>query len=183
MVVNIKEETTMKRIRKTGAVFLALIMAVAMSATVFADTLTEDDAVQNALKDAKLDVTQIKALEVEMDSETNSYEIEFIQKSNKTEFDYEIAADSGMILEKSVDYAYKHNKSKKKIGKTKARKIVAKASGVSLKAIKKGTCKYTYKKQGKYELKFRSGNYKYEYELLAPNGKIIEYEYEYIGTR
>ena len=50
--------------------------------------------------------------------------------------------------------------------------------------VKKGTCKYTYKeKEGKYKVKFRTTNYKYEYELQAPNGKIIEWEYEYIGTR
>ena len=39
------------------------------------------------------------------------------------------------------------------------------------------------KKQGKYKVKFRDGSYKYEYELQAPNGKIIEWEYEYTGTR
>ena len=66
----------------------------------------------------------------------------------------------------------------------KARKKVAKASGKSYNVVKKGTCKYTYKKkQGKYKVKFRDGSYKYEYELQAPNGKIIEWEYEYTGTR
>ena len=174
----------MKKIRRTGAIVLAIIMSFAMSAAAFADTMTEDAAVQKALKDAKLDASKVKLLEVELDKKSNSYEIEFIQASNRTEFDYEIAADSGIILEKSVDFMFKDSKSKKKIGKAKARKIVAKASGVSLTAINKGSCKYTYKKKhGKYELKFKSGSYRYQYELTAKTGRIMEYEYEYIGTR
>ena len=51
--------------------------------------------------------------------------------------------------------------------------------GVSYNTVKKGTCTYEYsrkKKEGKYEVKFRSGGYKYEYEILAPNGKVMEYE-------
>ena len=174
----------MKKIRRLGAIILAIMMSVAMSASVFADTMTQDAAVQKALKDAKLDASKVKLLEAEFDKKNNSYEIEFVQASNRTEFEYEIAADSGIILEKSVDYHFKHSKSKKKIGKTKARKIVEKASGVSLAAIKKGSCKYTYKhKHGKYELKFKSGNYRYDYELTAKTGRIMEYEYEYFGTR
>ena len=50
-----------------------------------------------------------------------------------------------------------------------------------MKVIKKGTCKYEYEKnEGTYEVKFRSGKYKYDYEVLAPTGKVIEYEKKYV---
>ena len=140
-------------------------------------------ALNIALKNAGLSKSGVRIIEVEMD-DGKSVEIEFIRLSNKAKYGYEIAVKDGRILEKSVDYKYKKSKSRKKIGKKKARKIVAKAAGKSYSVVKKGRCKYQYKKKcGKYEIKFRSGNYKYEYELLAKNGKIIEYEYEYIGIR
>ncbi|GEM_PF-1863350 len=176
----------MKKMRKISTVLLALIVALAMSAAAFGETggVSEDAAVKKALKDANTSASKVKNLEVELDDNGKAYEIEFVKKSSRTEYSYEIAVSDGLILEKSVDYVYKHNKSKKKIGKKKARKIVAKKSGVSLKTIKKGTCKYKYKhKEGKYTLKFRTSKYKYEYELLAPNGKVMEYDYEFIGTR
>ncbi len=148
-----------------------------------APKINETAALNIALKNAGLSKSGVRIIEVEMD-DGKSVEIEFIRLSNKAKYGYEIAVKDGRILEKSVDYKYKKSKSRKKIGKKKARKIVAKAAGKSYSVVKKGRCKYQYKKKcGKYEIKFRSGNYKYEYELLAKNGKIIEYEYEYIGIR
>ena len=32
----------------------------------------------------------------------------------------------------------------------------------------------------RYEVKFRKGHYKYDYEVLAPTGKIIEYSKNYV---
>ena len=34
--------------------------------------------------------------------------------------------------------------------------------------------------EGKYEVKFRKGSYKYEYDVLAPTGQIISFEKELI---
>ena len=147
-----------------------------------AKAITKGAALNIALKNAGLSKSKVRIIEV--DVEKGSVEIEFVRLSNKAKYEYEIATKDGRILEKSVDFKYKKSKSKKKIGKKKARKIVAKAVGKSYNVVKKGSCKYQYKKKcGKYEVKFRSGNYKYEYELLAKNGKIVEYEYEYIGVR
>jgi len=167
--------------KKITTILLAAIMIFAMSATAFAETVTEDSAINTALKNAKLEKSQVKQLEAEFDSEDNVYEVEFTKKSNKTEYSYDISASSGKILEKSVEYKYKRNTSKKKIGKKAARKKVAKFSGISYKIIKKGTCKFKKSgKQGKYEVKFKKGGRKYEYELLAPNGKIVEYEWKVV---
>ena len=165
---------------------LAIIMAFAMSATAFGETIEPEgqaDALGIALMDAGISESEAIVTEYELDR-SGVFEIEFIRAADNAEFSYEISAADGVIIEKSVEFAYKKIKSKKKIGKKNARKIVAQASGKSYSVVKKGTCKYKYKKkQGKYEIKFRSGGYKYEYELLAPNGTIIEYEYERIGTR
>lgn len=145
--------------------------------------ISADAALSIALRDAGLSKAGARILELDMD-EGRSIEIEFIKSSNKAKYEYEIAVSNGRILEKSVEFKYKKTKSKKKIGKKKARKLVAKAAGINYNTVKKGTCRYKYKKKlGKYEVKVRSGSYKYEYELLAKNGKIVEYEYEYIGIR
>lgn len=167
--------------KKIARIMLAVMMVLAMSMTAFADSVTEDSAVTKALKNAKLTRSEVKCLEAEFDDEDNVYEIEFVKKSNKAEYNYEISAKDGKILEKSVEYKYKRNSSKKKIGKVAAMKKVAKFSGISYKTIKKGTCKYKYsKKQGKYEVRFKSGGRRYEYEVLAPTGKIVEFEWKLI---
>ena len=169
--------------QRISIVALAVILIFAMSATAFGAAApgSKDGALKIALANAKLSKKQVKQIDVEKEK---NYEIEFVRKSNGAEYDYEISAKDGRILEKAVEYKYKKNTSKKKIGKDKARRIVADFSGRSYNDVKKGTCVYSYKnKKGKYEVKFCSGNYKHEYEVLAPNGKIIEYEYEYIGTR
>jgi hypothetical protein len=116
-----------------------------MSFTSFADSLDEKGAIAAAVKDAGLSMNKISRLEAEKDG--GIYEIEFVRTDNGTEYDYEISAASGKILEKSVDYRYERNKSKKKIGKKAARKKASAVSGVSYKKIKKGSCKYKYKKK------------------------------------
>lgn len=68
---------------------------------------------------------------------------------------------------------------KMKGGTKSARKKAASLTGVKYKTVKKGSCKYKYKKkQGKYTVKFKSGGYRYEVEVLAPTGAIIELEME-----
>ncbi|MBQ6389535.1 MAG: PepSY domain-containing protein [Mogibacterium sp.] len=174
----------MKRLLRTVlALFTALAMVMTMSASIFAAGITSNDtALEKALKNAELKKSQVKCIEVEYDKEDGIYEIEFTQKNNGKRFDYEIAAGTGKIMKKAIDYKYKKNTSKKKIGKKAARKKVAKFSGTSYKIVSKGTCKYEYdNRQGTYEIKFKKGSYIYECEVLAPTGKIIEYEWKVIG--
>jgi uncharacterized membrane protein YkoI len=161
---------------------LAAILVIAMSSTVFAAStanITQKKAVSIALKDAGLKSSQVYGLEAERDG--NRYEVEFHRSSNKAEYSYDISRARGTILEKSVEYKVKKSTSKKKIGVKKARMKVAKFSGISYKTIKKGSCRYEYDdRHGEYTVKFRKGDYRYKYELLAPNGKILEYEKERI---
>ena len=172
---NIKGEI----MRKIITVFLSFAMVMMMSLSAFAASISQDAAVDTALADAGLTKEQVTGLQSEKDG--NKFEIEFIQTSNGTDFDYEISASDGKLIDKSVDYRYDRNKSKKKIGKKAARKKAAAAAGVKYKTVKKGTCKYKYKKkQGKYTVKFKSKGYRYEVDILAPTGQVIEFDKELI---
>ena len=167
-----------KTIRRSTVIALAVILMIAMTASAFAGTITMKQAINKALNDANTSKDKVYGLEAEKDG--NKYEIEFFKKKNNAEYDYEISK-GGRILEKSVDYVYKHNSSKKKIGKKAARKKVSKFSGIKYSIVSSGTCWYEYDDgEGTYEVKFRKGHYKYDYEVLAPTGKIIEYSKDYV---
>ena len=172
-----------RRIRTAVALLAALAMVMTMSVAAFADGVIGNKAALNkALKNTGLKKTQVKYIENEYDAEENVYEVEFTKKKNNAEYSFDIDAETGKILEKSVDYRYKRNTSHKKIGKVAARKKVAKFSGISYKTIKKGTCRYEYDdRKGTYEIKFTKGGKNYDYEVLAPTGKIIEYSWKVTG--
>ena len=172
-----------RRIRTAVALLAALAMVMTMSVAAFADGVIGNKAALNkALKNTGLKKTQVKYIENEYDAEENVYEVEFTKKKNNAEYSFDIDAETGKILEKSVDYKYTKTKSKKKISKKSARKKAAKITGVKYSKVKKGTCKYKYKKKfGKYTVKFKTGGYKYEVDIAAATGKIIEYDKELIG--
>lgn len=168
--------------KKLVAALVVALLALSIPSLAFASTTSTDatGALKIALKDAGLKKSEVKKIETE--SKKKAVEVEFTQKKTRAEYDYTIAKNDGKILEKSVEYVYKHNSSKAKIAKNTALKKVAKASGVKYSVVKKAKCTYTYKKnEGKYEVVFRHKGYKYEYELLAPTGKIIELEMDYVG--
>ena len=164
-----------KRFLIITALLITALVMLGVSTSVFAKGITGKNALKKALRNAKLSKSKVRAIEVEL--EHGKYEIEFVRKSNKTEYDYEISAKNGRILEKSVDYNLKYKRTGKKISKCAARKKAAKASGVKLSTLKKGTCRY---KKGKYEVKFKTKKRRYEYEINASNKKILEYEWELI---
>ena len=157
-----------------------MVMVMTMSVVSFAgSSISESQAISKALKNAGLSRSKVKYLETEY--EHGKYEIEFTKKSNGAEYSYEYSK-SGRLLEKSIDFRYKRNSSTEKIGKTAARKKAAKFTGIKLSTVKKGSCYYEYDDgKGTYEVKFTKGNYKYEVEILAPTGKVIDYSKEYIG--
>lgn len=156
---------------QAGSVASDKALAVSTSKT------TQKDAIGIALKDAKLTKAQVSQIETERDG--TNIEVEFVYKKKKTRFEYEISPSNGRILSKEVEYAYKHNASKAKIGKKPALKKVAKHSGIPCSVVKKACCTYKYKKhEGTYKIKFRYKGYQYEYKLLAPTGRIIEWEKE-----
>ena len=161
---------------------LTLILTLAMSATALAATgLSKSDASKKALKNAHLKKSQVKKLTTKYDRGDQTYKIEFVKKKNKAQYKYQIAPKSGKIIERSIEYKYKHNCSHSKIGKKKALNKAVKYSGFDASLVKKGTCKYEYDdNEGTYEVKFRRGHYKYEINMLAPTGRVIKCECEYL---
>ena len=60
---------------------------------------------------------------------------------------------------------------------TKARKKVASFSGIKYSTIKKGTCvHFRDDGEGFYRVNFKSGKNRMKYTVLAPTGKVVEFE-------
>ena len=168
----------MRRLVRT---VMTLMMVIVMSTSAFAAGVTVKTAEKTALKNARLTKSQVYGLKVKYDREDREYDVVFRNRKDNAKYSYEISAGSGSILEKSVEYRLKRNSSREKIGKAAAYKVASKASGVKLPAVKTGICRYEYDDgEGTYEVRFRSGKYKYEVEMLAPNGKIKEISWELI---
>lgn len=169
--------------KKIVTMMIAAAMVFSTAGIAFAQEA--DAAVKNvslskakaiALKDAKLKTSQVRIQKAKLDREDGVYEIDFVKKSNRAEYDYELSL-KGKILEKSADYRYTRSYSKKQIGKAKARSKVAAFSKFKLSVVKNGTCKYERDDgEGFYEVKFRKGNYVYEYDVQAPTGKVVGWE-------
>ena len=165
--------------RRMATIALTFLMVAAMSTSVFAAGITSKTAEATALKNAKLVKGQVYGMIVKYDRDDRDYEVVFRNKKNRAKYSYEIAAGNGKILERSIEYALRKNSSRNKISRAAAYKAASRASGVKLAAVQKGTCRYEYDDgEGLYELRFRNGNYRYEVELLAPNGAVKEISWE-----
>ncbi len=144
-----------------------------------------------ALKNAGLTATQVTFTKATLDKDESKYEIEF--RSGNTEYDYEIHAVSGKILDfdKDVDddggKPANNNTTTQKpetttptyIGLEKAKSIALKNAGLTA-----GKVTFTKAKQEKddgivkYDIEFRSGNTEYDYEIHAVSGKILDFDKE-----
>lgn len=169
-----------KLIKKIVTLGLAAVMVISSGAAVFgASYISRDTAISKALKNANTTRSAVWGLECERDSDDGitAYEIEFVKGS--TEYSYTINAKTGNIREKSVEYRYVPS-SKARISKTAAKNRVFSFSGINKNKVTGLVCYYDYD-DGKeiYEVKFRKGNYRYEYDVNARSGKIVEYSREY----
>ncbi|MDR2939078.1 MAG: PepSY domain-containing protein [Clostridiales bacterium] len=118
------------------------------------------------------------------------YDIEFYY--NNTEYEYEIDAISGQILE--VDQDKKNNSNKNNssqaqqqiinpagyIGEEKAKSIALSNGGLTAQQINKIKVELD-KEDGKmiYEVEFKNGQMEYEYEIDAVTGTILKSDIEY----
>ncbi len=98
-----------KTLKKTLSLALALVMVFAISVTAFAaGGITKEDAQNIALKDAgytAADVVYIKA-EYDTDRGIEKWDVDFVVEADGLykDYDYEIKAADGTILEKSWEY-------------------------------------------------------------------------------
>ena len=158
----------------------AAAMIMSMGAAVFgASYIGENTAISKALKNAGTIRSAVWDLECEKDKDdgVTVYEVEF--KKGRTEYSYKINAKTGAVREKSVEYGYRYS-SGKLIGQTAAIDKAFAFSGISKASVTNLVCRYDYD-DGKavYEVKFRKGSWKYEYDVNARTGKIVEYSREY----
>ena len=161
--------------KKIGILIMTLIMIIAMSTTSFAFGISASQAEKTALKSAHLSKSKVRSLEVEKDDNGKIFEVEFIRKSNKAEYEFKICASNGRIIKKNIDYKYKPVKSDKKIGKKAAMKKVARSAHVKYSVVRKGRCKIEKTgKEWKYEISFKKGKYKFEYDIGGMNAVQLD---------
>jgi len=150
-----------------------------------------------ALKDAGVSgVTFVKA-KLDSDDGVRVYDIEFYK--DNVEYDYEIDAATGQILEKDLDienYTIPQNKNNKinnlndsnnsnntntsnkqnnaaDIGVERAKSIALRDAGVSGVTVVKAKLDYENGVRV-YDVEFYKGNVEYDYEIDAATGKILE---------
>lgn len=144
--------------------------------------ITIEEAKSIALKDAGVtDVTFIKEKR-DYDDGRIVYEIEFIY-DNK-EYDYEIEASSGRILKTDIDYErYSggvNNGDQYSITAEEAENIALKDAGIA-----RGSVDFITSYAGRddgiylYEVEFFAGDKKYEYEIKASDGTILQSDMDY----
>ena len=172
-----------KRYGIAAALSAALALIMLTSLTAFAGaSVSRDEALSTALKNAHLDSSQAKYAECEFEDDENVYEVEFVKAANGAEYGYDIDASTGKILRKSVEYRYKTDSSKDRITEEEAKEVIAKFLGIDYKIVDDGTCVYEYDDgRGTYELGFMYKERAYEFELLAPDGTIMDCEWQTAG--
>lgn len=144
-------------------------------------TLLSADAEVIALRDAGLSAEEVSFLRVreEYEKGTCRYEVEL--STALWQYEYEILAESGRILEKSAERKLPPSASGgEPIEKESVLSAVLTHAGIDrgevtslfieLDRDKRSTC---------YEIEFRVGGDRYEYETDALTGEILEYEIKY----
>ncbi len=136
-----------------------------------------DQAKRIALKHAGLTAAEVSftKAKLEKDDGLRKYEIEFIK--GNTEYEYEIDAATGAILEYKTEHeepaATPDPAQSKAISLDQAKSAALKHAGLSASNVTFTKAKLD---DGKYEIEFVSGNTEYEYEIDPATGSILEYD-------
>ena len=156
-----------------------------------------DAAKEKAVKDAGVDKNSVKFIKAKLDRDDGRavYEIEFT--AGGKEYEYDINAETGAIIDKDVE-ALKKNSTTAKAVKEETTKAVANQSADIEKAkqialadagVKAADAKFIKAKadydDGRkvFDIEFIAGSKEYEYEINASSGKIIEKDVEAVKTK
>ena len=163
--------------------------AAAGNNTVQSEGKSLEEAKAAALKDAGLtesDVT-FKKTELDRDHGMQVYDIEFY--TSDTEYDYEINASDGTVVEKSVE-AFRlqenpagnaaNSANNNYIGVDRAKEIALSHANLTESDVRFAKAKLE-KDDGRmeYEIEFYCGATEYDYTIDAVSGNIIEYDVDY----
>ena len=160
-----------------------------VDSTVQSQEVSLDEAKTAALKDAGLsesDVTFKKA-ELDYDHGTQVYDIEFY--TSDTEYEYEIDASSGTVLEKNIEQfqiqtnptnSAINSSDNNYIGVDRAKEIALNHAQLNESDVQFVKAKLENDDGGvEYEIEFYSGRTEYDYTIDAVSGNIIEYDVDY----
>ena len=145
-----------------------------------------EEAKEIALKDAGLkekDVTFVTA-KVDYDDGRKYYDVEFYY--NGVEYDYEIDAESGRIVDFDKDFegrlpvVKEEEETKDEITAEKAKEIALKHAGLKESEVTRLKAERD-RDDGivKYDVEFQQGRMEYDYEIDAETGKILKAEKDY----
>ncbi len=146
--------------------------------------ISVEAAKQKALDDAGVKSEDAVFLKAYYDSDdiVPHYDVKF--ESNGYEYEYEIKASDGSVLEKDVD------KERKQVNTSSAAKEYitedkAKSIAYDHAAVKAADVKFSKAELDRddlivhYDVEFVAGNYEYEYEINAETGKVIVSDKEF----
>lgn len=152
-----------------------------------ASYITADEAEQAALSHAGISASDVSFITCELDFDDGImvYEVEFI--SGSTEYDYDINALDKSVLKFSTERADNYNPSGQgsssgnsaSVTEAEAQQAAFSHAGVSGATVIKA--EYD-RDDNKYEIEFIAGSYKYEYEISAADGRVIESEKEAVKS-
>ena len=160
----------------TGAIRERSIETRATAQPAASSYIGVDQAKSIALKHAGLSAAEVSftKAKLEKDDGLRKYEIEFIKGS--TEYEYEIDAATGSILEYKTEQEEGGAPTQSKvISLDQAKSAALKHAGLSASNVTFTKAKLD---DGKYEIEFIKGSTEYEYEIDAATGSVLEYDVE-----
>lgn len=146
--------------------------------------ISKEKVKQIVQEDSHISRPSYQKIELDCDDGKMVYEVEFI--NNSIEYEYELDAKSGKILNKEIEK--KTSKSNDNTDSKQQFISQAKAKTIAMNHAKvKEVSHYKIKKDKddgvwEYEIEFENGNKKYEYTINAHDGKILDYEVEKINS-
>lgn len=143
-----------------------------------AKLLTADDAVAIALEDANLTQAAVRNIgtEYEINDRVPTYEIEF--RTDDTEYDYMIHAETGKILswEQEIEHTDQMTASTSdSLARDNVLAIALHDAALTEADITNLQVEYDTE-DGTYEVEFYHNTQEYSYEIQAATGKILEHE-------
>ena len=150
--------------------------------------LSAEEARDIALKHAGVTSSDIRSWDCELDEEHGRmvYDVEF--QTGNAEYDYEIDAVSGEILQSNAEPHEAQPKetpsgtntvSSERLSESEARSIVLKHANVSSAEVTDWECELdTDDGVTRFEIEFKAGGYEYDYEVNALTGSILQYDRE-----
>lgn len=146
-----------------------------------ASYLSKDEALEKAFEHAEVARDEVEVEEVEFDKDDGvpHYEIEF--EKQQTEYEYDIHAESGKILDYEIDEQESQEQRNKEKGEfiteSEALETAIAHAAVTAESVKLEELELS-KDDGHvyYEIEFESQNVEYEYDIDAVTADVWEYD-------